>query len=157
MKFKDKVVLITGSSRGIGRATAIEFAKEGANVIINYIKNEESAESVVTEIKQLGSDAIAIQADVANEDDVQRLVAEAVKRFGAIDILVNNAGIVFDIPILEKSVEQWERTLKVNLIGTFLCVKYAVPYMKGREGAAILNISSTNGIDSLSQIGRAHV
>lgn len=150
MKFKDKVVLITGSSRGIGRATAIEFAKEGANVIINYIKNEESAESVVTEIKQLGSDAIAIQADVANEDDVQRLVAEAVKRFGAIDILVNNAGIVFDIPILEKSVEQWERTLKVNLIGTFLCVKYVVPYMKGREGAAILNISSTNGIDSLS-------
>lgn len=150
MKFKNKAVVITGSSRGIGRATAIAFGQEGANVVVNYVKNKKAGEDTVTEIKKLGRDAIAIQADVANESDVKRMIEEAVKHFGSIDTLVNNAGIVFDIPILEKTVEQWERTLHVNLIGTFLCIKYAVPHMKGRVGASILNISSTNGIDSLS-------
>lgn len=150
MKFKNKTVLITGSSRGIGRATAIAFGQEGANVVVNYVKNKKAGGDTVTEIKKLGRDAIAIQADVANESDVKRMIEEAVKHFGSIDTLVNNAGIVFDIPILEKTVEQWERTLHVNLIGTFLCIKYAVPHMKGRVGASILNISSTNGIDSLS-------
>ncbi len=150
MKFKNKIVLVTGSSRGIGRATALAFAKEGANVIVNDIVNNALADDVVGEIKSLGGDAIAIQADVSVERDVKRMIEEAIRHFGAVDILVNNAGIVFDIPILEKTVEQWERTLRVNLIGTFLCTKYTVPYMKNRPGAAILNISSTNGIDSLS-------
>ena len=150
MKFKDKIVLVTGSSRGIGRATALAFAKEGANVIVNYVKDGESAGKVVEQIKGLGRDAIAIQADVAIEADVQNLIKESVIHFRGIDVLVNNAGIVFDIPIFEKTVEQWERTLKVNLIGTLLCTKYAVPHMKNRNGASILNISSTNGIGSLS-------
>ncbi len=150
MKFKGKTVLITGSSRGIGRATAIAFAREGANIVVNYVKNKSAAEEVVAEIKGLGASAIAIQADVADESDVRRMIDETVKQFGGIDVLINNAGIVFDIPILEKTVEQWERTLRVNLIGTFLCIKYAVPQMKGRPGASILNISSTNGVDSLS-------
>lgn len=150
MRFKDKNVLVTGSSRGIGRATAIAFAQEGANVLVNYVKNKEAGNAVVSEIKNLGRDAIAIQADVSSEDEVRKMMEEAVKKFGAIDVLVNNAGIVFDIPILQKTVEQWERTLHVNLIGTFLCTKYAVPHMQGRAGAAILNISSTNGIGSLS-------
>ena len=150
MRFKDKVVLITGSSRGIGRAIAIAFAREGVKVVVNYKKEKMAAEAVVAEVKSLGTDAIAIQADVSSENEVRKMMEEVVKKFGAIDILVNNAGIVFDIPILEKTVEQWERTLRVNLIGTFLCTKYAVPYMQGRADAAILNISSTNGIDSLS-------
>jgi len=150
MKFKDKIVLVTGSSRGIGRATAIAFAQEGANVVVNYVKNKTAGDEVVAEIKKLGVDAIAIQADVANENDVQRMIDETVQHFGGIDVLVNNAGIVFDIPIFEKTVEQWERTLRVNLIGVFLCAKYAMPHMKNRKGASILNISSTNGIDSLS-------
>lgn len=150
MKFKDKTVLITGSSRGIGRATALAFAEEGANVIVNYVKDKEAANAVVRKIKSLGGNAIAIQADVSNESDVKRMMEEIAKQFGAIDVLVNNAGIVFDIPILEKTVEQWERTLRVNLIGTFLCIKYAVSRMKGRPGASIVNISSTNGIDTLS-------
>lgn len=150
MKFKNKTVLVTGSSRGIGRATAIAFAQEGANVIVNYVKDKASANSTVEEIKKLGREALAIQADVAIEDDVKRMIEKSVKHFGAIDVLVNNAGIVFDTPILEKTVEQWERTLRVNLIGTFLCIKYASPYMKGRQGASIVNISSTNGLDSLS-------
>ena len=150
MRFKNKTVLVTGSSRGIGRATAIAFAQEGANVVVNYIKDKTSADSAVEEIKKLGADAIAIQADVAIEDDVKRMIEESIKHFGAIDVLINNAGIVFDIPILEKTVEQWERTLRVNLIGTFLCIKYASTHMKDRQGASILNISSTNGLDSLS-------
>ena len=150
MRFKDKVVLVTGSSRGIGRATAIAFAQEGANVVVNYLKEKQSADKVVEQIKGLGRKAVAIQADVASESEVKRMMEEVVKHFGGIDVLVNNAGIVFDIPVFDKTVEQWERTLKVNLIGTFLCTKYAVPHMKNRPGAAILNISSTNGIDSLS-------
>ena len=150
MKFKDKIVLVTGSSRGIGRATAIAFAKEGANVVVNYVKNKEAADAVVSSIKSLGRDAVAMQADVSSEDDVKRMMEEAVQHFGAIDVLINNAGIVFDIPILEKTVGEWERTLRVNLIGPFLCIKYALPHIKGRPGASIVNISSTNGIDTLS-------
>lgn len=150
MRFKDKIVIVTGSSRGIGRATAIAFAREGANVVVNYVKNKKASDEVVAEIKILGRDAISVQADVASEDDVKRMVKEAVQHFGAIDVLVNNAGIIWDIPIFTKTVEQWERTIRVNLIGTFLCVKYAVPHMKDRTGASILNISSTSGIDSLS-------
>src|SRR5438552_801811 len=105
MKFKDKIVLITGSSRGIGRAMAIAFAKEGANVVVNYLKEKESADEVVKQIKNLGSDAIAIQADVAVEASVQNLITGSVKHFGGIDVLVNNAGIVFDVPLFEKTVE----------------------------------------------------
>ncbi len=150
MKFKDKVVLITGASRGIGRATAIAFAREGAHVAVNYVKNKVAAEKVAAEIKGLGGKAIVVQADVAKEVDVQRMMKRVVREFEAIDVLVNNAGIVFDVPILEKTVEQWERTLRVNLIGTFLCTKYAAPHMQGRPGASVLNISSTNGVDSLS-------
>lgn len=150
MKFKDKIVLVTGSSRGIGKAVAIAFAKEGANVVVNYIKNQIAGNEVVAEVRKLGVDAIAIQADVANESDVQRMMDETAKHFGGIDVLVNNTGIVFDVPIFEKTVYQWERTLRVNLIGTFLCTKYAVSHMKNRKGATILNISSTNGVDSLS-------
>lgn len=149
MKFKDKTVLITGSSRGIGRAIAIAFAQEGANIVINYVKNRKAGEEVVEEIKKIGSDAIAIQADVSNESDVKRMMEKTERHFGGIDILVNNAGIVFDIPDLKKTYKQWEQTLKVNLIGMFLCIKYAVPYLKKKKGTSIVNISSTNGISSL--------
>ena len=150
MRFQNKVVLVTGSSRGIGKATALLFAQEGAHIVINYIDEEEQAYMAVKEIEAFGMRAIAIQADVSREDDVKKMTEEAVSYFGGIDILINNAGIVFDVPILEKTVEQWKRTLEVNLIGTFLCTKYIVPHMKDREGAAVLNISSTNGINSLS-------
>ncbi|MBI4087078.1 glucose 1-dehydrogenase [Candidatus Kaiserbacteria bacterium] len=148
MRFENKVVLVTGSSRGIGRATALAFAQEGAHVTINYEKNRADAEDTVAEIRKIGRDAIAIQADVAIEDDVKRMLQEAVAHFGGIDVLVNNAGIVFDVPILEKTVEQWQRTLAVNLIGTFLCIKETVPYLTERSGSSIVTISSNNGIDT---------
>lgn len=148
MKLKNKVALITGSSRGIGRAVAIEMAKEGANVVVNYYKSPDEAKKVVDEITKSGTQAIAIKADVSNEDEVKNMVEQAVAEFGKIDILVNNAGIVFDIPFMEKTVEQWNKTLGVNLIGTFLCCKYTIPHMP--EGSRIINISSTNGINTVS-------
>jgi 3-oxoacyl-[acyl-carrier protein] reductase len=144
MRLKNKVALITGSSRGIGRATALLFAKEGANVVVNFCKEEKEANSVVQSIKNMGSDAIAIKCDISKENEVRQMVENAIKKFGKIDILVNNAGIVFDLPFKDKTVEHWRRTLDVNLIGAFICSKYVTEYMKkGR----IINVASTNGID----------
>jgi 3-oxoacyl-[acyl-carrier protein] reductase len=148
MKFENKVVLVTGSSRGIGRATALKFAEEGAKVIINYLNSEEvKAEEVVEEIKKIGSDALAIRCDVSLEKEVKDMVEKAIKKFGRIDVLVNNAGIVYDVPLFEKTVEQWRETLNVNLIGVFLCSKYVSKKMLEQGSGNIVNISSTNGIN----------
>lgn len=149
MRFTNKIVLVTGSSRGIGRATALEFAKEGAKVAINYVNSESEANALVEEIKGIGSEAIAIKCDLSQEEQVRRMFDEVINRFGKLDILVNNAGIVYDIPMFEKTVEQWKRTLEVNLIGPYLCSKYAAPHLKKQKGR-IVNISSTNAINSLS-------
>jgi len=104
MKLKNKVALITGSSRGIGRATALLFAKEGANIVVNYSKSEKESNKVIDEIKKLGSDAICIKCDVSDEKQVKKMVEQTIKKFGKIDILVNNAGVVFDVPFKEKTV-----------------------------------------------------
>jgi len=146
MKLKNKVALITGSSRGIGRATALLFAREGAKVVVNCSSSENEANQVVDEIKTLGSDAVCIKCDVSDEKQVKRMVEEAVRKFGKIDILVNNAGIVSDVPFKERTVEQWKRTMDVNLLGVFLCSKYVAPHMP--KGGKIVNVSSTNGIYS---------
>src|SRR3989338_10328530 len=147
MKLQNKVVIITGSSRGIGKAVALTFAKEGAKVVVNYNNPKDRAEEVVNAITVMGSESFAVKADVSNEAEVKRMIDETVNRFGTIDILVNNAGIVFDIPFMEKTVDQWQKVLGVNLIGVFLCCKYASPHMN--EGSRIINISSTNGIYSM--------
>lgn len=149
-KLDNKVAIVTGSSRGIGKATALLFAKEGAKVVVNYSKSESEANEVVNQIKKLGSDAIAIKCDVSKEEQVKQMIEKTIKKFGRIDILVNNAGIVFDVPFEKRTVEQWKRTLEVNLIGVFLCAKYVVPYMKKQKGGKIVNVSSTNAIDSFS-------
>lgn len=148
MKLQNKVALITGASRGIGKAIALEFAKEGAAVIINFNKSKHAAEKVVEEISNLGSKSIAIKADISNEHEIKEMINQVVSQFGHIDILVNNAGIVIDIPWMEKTTDQWHKTLDTNLIGTFLCCKYAVPHMP--EGSRIINISSTNGLGTVS-------
>ncbi|MCC7570228.1 glucose 1-dehydrogenase [Candidatus Micrarchaeota archaeon] len=156
MKLKNKIAIITGASRGIGKSTALLFAKEGARVAVNYHISdiepnaEENAFSIVDEIKKIGSDAIAIGCDVSKENDVKEMVQKTIDAFGKIDILVNNAGVVFDVPLFEKTVEQWEQTLNVNLIGTFLCSKYASEQMLKNGNGKIINISSTNGINSFS-------
>ncbi len=145
-KLEGKVAVVTGSSRGIGKAIALEFARNGAKVVVNYIKSKEEAEKVVGEIKKIGWGAVAIMADVSDEKQVKKMFEEAVKKFGRIDILVNNAGIVFDVPFKERTVEQFKKTLDVNLLGVFLCCKYAAPHIL--KGGRIINISSTNGINS---------
>jgi len=150
MRFKGKVVLITGASRGIGRATALLFSREGAKIIVNYNNAEKEANEVVKEISKIGSEAIALRCDVSKEDEVRKMVSDGVKKFGKIDILVNNAGIVFDAPLFEKTLDQWNKTLGINLIGIFLCSKYVAPILKKQKSGAIINISSTNGLDTLS-------
>ncbi|MGV8086714.1 MAG: SDR family NAD(P)-dependent oxidoreductase [Candidatus Woesearchaeota archaeon] len=147
MKLKNKVALITGASRGIGRATALLLAKEGANIIVNYCNAENDANTLVQNIKKIGSDAIAIKCDVSKENEVKQMCKKAIKKFGKIDILVNNAGIVFDVPFKNRAVEHWKRTLNVNLIGAFICTKYVTLHMKKGH---IVNIASTNGIDTCS-------
>lgn len=147
MRFKDKIVLITGSSRGVGRATALAFAKEGAIVVVNYVSNEEKASSLVKEISEIGSSSIAIKCDVSQEDQVKQMVEEVVGKYGRLDILVNNAALVYDIPLFEKTVEQWSKTFAVNVIGSFLCAKYCSPYLQKTSGS-IVNVCSTSGSTS---------
>lgn len=146
MKIKNKVALITGSSRGIGKAIALRLAKEGANIAINYLKNREKAEKVAMEARKYGVEAKIYQADVSNYQQVEEMVRKIVEDFNTIHILVNNAGIIpqhysiFDIPL-----EEWEKILAVNLTGVFNCTKAVVPVMiKNREGK-IINISSVAG------------
>ncbi len=148
MKFENKVVLVTGAARGIGKATALLFAKEGAKLIVNYSKSEKEANELVQEIKKIGSDAIAIKCDVSEEEQVKKMFETAIKKFGKIDVLVNNAGIVFDLPIEEKTIAQWKRTMDVNLLGTFLCSKHAMLIMKKQNSGAIVNVSSNNALNS---------
>jgi 3-oxoacyl-[acyl-carrier protein] reductase len=150
MKFENKIVLITGASRGIGKATALLFAKEGAKVIVDYILQKDEAQSVVDEIKKIGSDAIAVECDVSKEDEVKKMFSRAVETFGRIDILVNNAGVVYDTPIFSRTTEQFLKTLEVNLVGNFLCSKYAAEQMLKNKSGKIINISSTNAINSFS-------
>ena len=150
MKLQNRVALVTGASRGIGRAIALRLAQEGCDLAVNYVQDEKSAQSVVKEITKLGRKAIAIKADVANEEQVKNMVKEVVRTFGKIDILVNNAGIVLDTSLWEKTMEQIQRTIDVNFKGVFLCSKYVALEMKKAGSGVIINISSTNGIDTLS-------
>ncbi len=150
MKLKNKIAIITGASKGIGKSTALLFAQEGAKIIVNYSSSEKEAFSVVDEIKKIGSEAIAIKCDVSKEDEVKNMIQKTIDKFEKIDILVNNAGIVFDVPFFERTVEQWRKTMDVNLLGTFLCSKYASEQMLKNDNGKIINISSTNGINSFS-------
>ncbi len=144
-----KVVLVTGGSRGIGKAAVIEFARKGYDVVVNY--NSSAAKAI--ELKQYieatyDSKVLAIKADVANELEVKNMISVIIKEFGAIDVLVNNAGIVYDRGFEEITVQEFERTLKVNVIGAFIVAREAAKYMK--KGSAIINVSSTNGTKTIS-------
>ena len=154
MRFKNKVVLITGASRGIGKATALEFAKEGAKVVVDYFVSDiepdadKNAIKVVAEIKKFGSEAIAIECDVREEEQIKTMIEQSIKKFGKIDILVNNVGIVFDESFGKKDLKQWRRTIDTILLGTFLCSKHVSKHMA--SGSRIVNISSSNGINSFN-------
>ncbi len=141
----DKVAIVTGSSRGLGRACARELADHGAKVVLNYYTNQESADELLAEMKGKGQEAIVVQAGVAHPDDCNRLIEETVKRFGGLDILVNNAGVNRDRTIRRMSVEEWREVMATDLDSIFYCTYAAVPHMIERGGGRIVNMSSIVG------------
>lgn len=148
MKLKDKVALVTGSAYGIGRATIIELAKQGCNVVIHYNKSENSALELKNIIeKDYQVKAITIKADITNEKEVVAMTNEIVSTFSHIDILVNNAALALDNEIIDKTKEEFLSVISTNLLGTFLVTKIIGQLMKDRKEGKIINISSTNGID----------
>ena len=149
LEFKDKVVLVTGSSRGIGRSIAIAFAKEGANVVINYKTSEIDAEVAYEIISSYGNQCMSIKADVSNENNVKSMIDMIINKFGRIDILVNNAGIAIDSDFDDKTTSNWKKTMDTNVIGPFLTSKYAGKIMMDQKYGKIINISSTNGINTI--------
>ena len=140
---KGKVALITGASRGIGEAIAIEFAKNNADVIINYYNDLEEAQKVGDKVKKYGVECIAVKADVANYDEVKQMVGIIEKNFKKVDILVNNAGIVRDKTLKNMTKEEWNAVINTNLNGVFYVTKLILPLM--HEGGRILSISSIIG------------
>ena len=141
-----KVALVTGASRGIGRAIAIDLAKEGADVIVNYRSNSEAAEEVVKLIKEMGRQAISIKADVANDHEVEEMVQKAKEEFGNIDVLVNNAALHRGGRIQKLPPEDWDLVMNSVLRGVFNCCRHIVPFMVEKEWGRIINISSDAGL-----------
>ena len=143
----EKAAFITGGARGIGRATALLFAKQGARVGIVDLKKD-GLEETSAKAKQMGYELKSFVGDVTQKDNITKVMDEFVLEFGRIDILVNNAGIVIPKPFLEKTAEDWEKTLAVNVIGLFLCCQAAAKYMLNQKSGKIVNISSIRGIVS---------
>ena len=146
MRLKGKTALVTGSSRGIGRAVAISYGGEGANVVVNYTSNEKAANEAVEIIQSIGSKAIAVKGDVARKADVEHLVATAVETFGGLDILVNNAGFTRPAMMLKMTEEEWDQVLDIHLKGAFLCSQAAGVQMKEQKSGKIINVMSVAGL-----------
>ena len=144
----NKTVLITGASRGIGRFTAIHLAKKGYNITFSYNNSKERAEQVLKEITSLGVKAFMVKCDISKEDEVKNMISEVVLNLGKIDVLINNAAVCYDSLFYDKTFENFKNTLEVNVIGTFLVSKYAGENMLKNKYGKIINISSTNGINT---------
>ncbi len=143
--FKDKVAVVTGSSRGIGRAIALALARCGCAVTINYRKSRDKADEVVNSIKQMGGKAIAVKCDVSKREEVENMFTATINAFNKVDILVNNAGVGDAASFLETTDEIWNKNMDVNLRGVFLCTQIAARYMVDRGYGKIVNISSNSG------------
>ena len=143
--FRGKTAIVTGASRGVGRATALRLAEAGANVVVNYLNASEKAENVVALCQELGAEAIAVQGDVSEWKDAQNLAKQALEKFGRIDLLILNAGIWEGAPIEEMTEETWNRVMNTNLKAAWAMTKACVPAMKKQERGAIVLVSSTAG------------
>lgn len=143
--FAGKTAIVTGASRGVGRATALRLAEAGANVVVNYLQAEEKANNVVALCREKGTDALAVQGDVSEWPAAQNLAARALEKFGRIDLLVLNAGIWEGAPIEEMTEETWNRVLNTNLKAAWAMTKACVPAMKRQPSGAIVLVSSTAG------------
>jgi 3-oxoacyl-[acyl-carrier protein] reductase len=141
-----RVSLVTGASRGIGRATALRLAADGHDVIVNYVEEAEAARAVAAEVEQAGHTGLAIRADVASRDEIRRMVREATEVLGPVSILVNNAGTYRRVTVDELKPERWERTMSVNLTGPFHAIQAVLPAMREEGWGRIVNISSQIGI-----------
>lgn len=140
-----KSALVTGASRGIGRSIAIQLAEEGYKVAVNYAGNKEKADAVVEEIKAKGVEAFAIQANVANGDEVKAMIKEVVIQFGSVDVLVNNAGITRDNLLMRMKEQEWDDVIDTNLKGVFNCIQKVTPQMLRQKSGSIINLSSVVG------------
>ena len=154
MNLTGKVALVTGASRGIGQATAIDLAKAGADVVVNFIGNEAVAQETVEKIEALGRKAIKIKADVGNAEEVQAMVDEAVAAFGHIDILVNNAGITRDGLLIRMKDSDWDDVLNINLKGVYLVTKAVAKLMVKQRAGRIINMTSVSGVTG--NVGQAN-
>ncbi|MGD6879423.1 3-oxoacyl-[acyl-carrier-protein] reductase [Bacillus infantis] len=146
MKLEGKSAIVTGASRGIGREIALELARQGANVAVNYSGSEAKANETVEEIKALGRDSFAVKADVSDSEAVTAMMKETIERFGSIDILVNNAGITRDNLLMRMKEEEWDEVISINLKGVFLCTKAATRQMMKQRSGRIINVSSIVGV-----------
>ena len=143
MKLENKVAIVTGAGKGIGWGIAKVFSKEGAKVVV-VDWDEEAGKKTAEEIRQSGGDALFVNCDVSNEEQVKAMVQATLDKYGRIDVLVNNAGIGVYLPVLEATSDDWDHCLAVNLKGVFLCSKYAIPHMQAVGKGAIVNISSVH-------------
>ncbi|NEP16271.1 MAG: 3-oxoacyl-[acyl-carrier-protein] reductase [Leptolyngbya sp. SIO4C1] len=143
---QDQVAIITGASRGIGRASALALAAEGAAVVVNYARSSTAAEAVVDQIAQQGGKAIAVQADVSQADQVEVLIKTTMDQLGRIDVLVNNAGITRDTLLLRMKPEDWQAVIDLNLTGVFLCTRAVSKIMLKQRSGRIINIASVAGL-----------
>ena len=140
-----RVALVTGSSRGIGRAIALDLAQQGVDIIVNYRSNDAEAEKVAAAVRDSGADVLMSKADVADEEAVRSMIDQAMDRFGTIDILVNNAGIHRGGRVQSVSTEDWDLVINASLRGAFNCCRYTVPHMVEQKWGRIINISSPSG------------
>ncbi|WP_069650234.1 3-oxoacyl-[acyl-carrier-protein] reductase [Caloranaerobacter ferrireducens] len=146
MNLTGKIALVTGGSRGIGKAIALKLASLGANIVVNYTKSDTKAKEVIKLAEEMGVKAIAIRADVSNKDDVENFINKVLDEFGRIDILVNNAGIARDNLLMRMKEEEWDDVININLKGTFNVTKAAIRTMMKQKGGSIINVASVIGI-----------
>ncbi|MGC9505204.1 3-oxoacyl-[acyl-carrier-protein] reductase [Baaleninema sp.] len=144
-QLKDKVAVVTGGSRGIGKATALALAAEGANVVVNYASSSTAADEVVKTIQEMGGEAVAVQADVSNAEQVDALVKATTEKWGKIDVWVNNAGITRDTLLLRMKPQDWQVVIDLNLTGVFLCTRAVSKLMLKKKTGRIINIASVAG------------
>jgi len=145
MLLTSKVALVTGASRGIGRGIAVEMAREGADIVVNYTSSEKKASEVASSIEALGRQVLLVKADVSKAGEVETMRKQILKKFGGVDILANNAGVHFHLKSWEIDESEWRRVLGVNLDGVFFCSKAFTPEMKAKKWGRIINISSIIG------------
>lgn len=143
---KGKCAVVTGASRGIGRAIALKYAKLGANLVINYRNSEEEAIALECEIKELGVEVLSLKADISNFEEANNLITKAKERFGSIDVLVNNAGITKDGLVMRMKEEDFDRVIEVNLKGVFNCIRAVTPIMIRQKSGRVINMASVVGI-----------